>query len=54
MQLGHDIPFWKPTDKANMNFVTDFYFSLKMQNLLGVQNAGNEGAAKILDFDLFS
>ena len=31
-----------------------FYFSLKMQNLLGVQNAGNEGAAKILDFDLFS
>ena len=25
-----------------------------MQNLLGVQNAGNEGAAKILDFDLFS
>ena len=31
-----------------------FYFSPKMQNLLGVQNAGNEGAAKILDFDLFS
>ena len=31
-----------------------FYFSVKMQNLLGVQNAGNEGAAKILDFDLFS
>ena len=30
-----------------------FYFSPKMQNLLGVQNAGNEGAAKILDFDLF-
>ena len=30
-----------------------FYFSPKMQNLLGVQNVGNEGAAKILDFDLF-
>ena len=31
-----------------------FYFALKMQNLLGVQNAGYEGAAKILDFDLYS
>ena len=54
MQWGHDIPFWKPNDKANTNFVTDFLFSPKMQNLLGAQNAGNEGAAKILDFDLFS
>ena len=31
-----------------------FIFHPKMQILLGVQNAGNEGAAKILDFDLFS
>ena len=31
-----------------------FLFLLKMQNLLGIQNAVNEVAAKILDFDLFS
>ena len=30
-----------------------FYFSHKMLIFGGVQNAGNEGAAKILDFDLF-
>ena len=53
MQWGHDIPCWKPIGKPNINFVTDFYFLPKIQNLLGVQNAGNEGAAKILDFELF-
>ena len=30
-----------------------FKFSPKMQNLLGVENAGNEGVAKFFDFDLF-
>ena len=53
VQWGHDIPCWKPIGKPNINFVTDFYFLPKIQNLLGVQNAGNEGAAKILDFELF-
>ena len=48
------MPFWKPIDKPKTNFVMDFYFSPKMQSLLGVQNRGNEGAAKNFDFDLFS
>ena len=51
MQWYHDIPFWKPIDKQKNNFVTDF--SPKMQKCLGVQNVGNEGAAKFLDFDFF-
>ena len=39
--------------KPNTNFITDFYFTPKMQKCLGVQNAGNEGAANFLDFGLF-
>ena len=31
-----------------------FYFSPKMQKIMGAQNAGNEGAANFLDFDLFA
>ena len=52
MQWGHDIPFWKPIDKPNTNFVTDFYISPKIQKN-GVQIVGKEGTAKFLGFDLF-
>ena len=51
---GHSRTIWKPIDQPNINFNTDFLFLTKMQKFLGVQNARNDGAQRILDFGCFA
>ena len=32
MLWDHDIPFWKPIDKPNINFITDLFFTKNAKN----------------------